>query len=354
MHNHLKILILGVFFFGNSIPIAIAAPQTPPLVWRGDLTTARAFMTDIAKQYETQKQGKLVLQPFSTISGLDAVNFSTADIAGSARPAIPKRTEEAALTFYPIAFDAIVPITSPKNPVNKLSLKQLHDIFLGKLNNWKDVGGVDKPINVYAVAGPLDGIEYSTRLLLYKNGDQRVAAPRLYVNTAKLEEGIALDPAGLGLSSLSGVYANHAVKMLGVEDIAPSSATVADGSYPLYTPIYLATRENGARHADVQRFMDFLRTPKAHEIMRQRQIVPYEAASDLVAKHEQRVAFIESRVTETPTVIVTAKEETPVSAPNAILESKVRIAPTAPSTQEARKRAEHAKEKKADKKSGTK
>jgi len=345
-----RIFFFPLFFWLTYSQSILGAPKPSPLVWRGDLATARAFMIDIAKQYEAQKQGKIVLQPFSTISGLDAVSANTADIAGSARPAMPKRIEESSLKFYPIALDAIVPITSPKNPVSKLGLKQLHDIYLGKLTNWKEIGGEDKPINVYAVAGPLDGIEYSTRLLLYKNGDQRVAAPRLYVNTSKLEEGIALDPAGLGLSSLSGVYANRNVKMLNVEDVAPNSTTVANGSYPLYTPIYLAVREDSPRNGDVAKFMEFLRTPKAQEVMRQHQVVPYETAVDLNNKLEERQAFINARLTQTPTIVATASTETPVGAPNAILESKMRIAPTAPSTEEARQRAERAKEKKTRKK----
>src|ERR1700733_2035806 len=182
---------------------AAPAPPLDTIVLRGDHSTARA-LKDLVKQYEVSKQGKITLQPFSTVSGLDAVSAGTADIAGSARPAMPDRAEEKGINFYPVAWDGVVPIVSSDNPVSNVTLKQLHDIYLGRVTNWKELGGPDSPINLYAIAPPLDGVEFSARLLLFHFGDQDVAAPRLYVNTEKLEEGIAIDPHGLGLSTFSG------------------------------------------------------------------------------------------------------------------------------------------------------
>ena len=93
-----------------------AAPVATTIIWRGDRATERAFVADMVKQYEASRLGKVTMQPFSTISGIDAVHDGAADIAGSARPATPGRAEETGITFYPVAWDALVPITSPKNP----------------------------------------------------------------------------------------------------------------------------------------------------------------------------------------------------------------------------------------------
>ncbi|MGH8121997.1 MAG: hypothetical protein ACREPT_04425, partial [Rudaea sp.] len=70
---------------------AAAKPKAPPaaaaIIWRGDRATERAFVADLAKQYQLSKLGKVTMQPFSTISGIDAVHDGSADVAGSARPA---------------------------------------------------------------------------------------------------------------------------------------------------------------------------------------------------------------------------------------------------------------------------
>jgi phosphate transport system substrate-binding protein len=323
-----------------------AAVTLPTIIWRGDRATARAFVRELAKNYETSKQGRIELQPFNTISGLDAVNEGSADIAGSARGPMPDRAEEKQLTFYPVVWDALVLITSPKNPVASVTLKQLYDIYLGRLTSWKDLGGEDAPINLYAVASPLDGIEYSLRKLLYHNGDQAVSVPRLYVNVEKLEEGVAIDPHALGVSLLASVNGNHALKRLAVEGLSASPATITDGSYPLYTLLFLVAREDGKNFANVQKFLQYTTSDPVKALMRQHDLVPYADAPDLVTNEKARVAFIDSHL-QPQTVASTAPSgETRVSAPVATADYLVRTAPNAASTQEAKERAARAQAEK--------
>lgn len=334
---------------------AAAAASADDLVWRGDHATGRSLMEDLAKQYAKEKKGKISLQPFSTLSGLDAVAAGSADFAGSARAKYARRSEEAALNFIPVALDGAVLITHPKNPVGNITLKQIHDIYYGRIKNWKDLGGPDKEINLYAIASPLDGVEYSLRELVFRNGDQRVAAPRLYINTVKLEEAVTLDPAGLGLSTMAGTYANKNVKALTVEGVAPNTATVGDGSYPLYITLYLAELNDSPKQAAIERFLAFLETPTAKDILRRHQLTPYSDASAVIAKNEQRMAYIDAQVgrnaaaSAAAVAAASAPPPTPVAAPRASLEAKTRIAPTAETTLAARENLARAEAKKADK-----
>ncbi len=310
------------------------------LLWRGDHATGRTIMEELSKEYAKEKKGRITLQPFSTVSGLDAVAQGTADIAGSARGKYAKRPEEANINFVPVALDAAVMIAYPKNPVQSLTLRQLYDIYYGRITNWKDLGGEPKDINLYGIAAPLDGIEFSVRDLVYHNGDQRVAIPRLYLNTTKLEEGVAIDPAGLGLSTLASIRGNNGVKPLAIEGIGASTATIADGSYPLYITLYLAERVDSPKQAAIDRFIEFLGSPTAKDILRRHGLVPYGDATDAIARGAARTAFIDAHLGQVPTSAVAtaapAATPTPVSAPRATLESKTRVAPTAETTEQAR------------------
>ncbi|NCT66916.1 MAG: peptidoglycan-binding protein [Rhodanobacteraceae bacterium] len=328
------------------------ATAADELVWRGDHATARAIMGDLSKEYAREKKGKITLQPFSTISGLDAVAQGSADIAGSARGKYASRNEEASLNFIPVALDAVVPITHPRNPVGGVTLKQIYEIYFGRLTNWKQLGGEDKPINVYSIAAPLDGVEFSLREVVFKNGDKRVAAPRQYLNTAKLEEAITLDPAGIGLSTLASVHDNPGVKMLAVEGVGASTATVADGTYPLYITLYLAERENSPKRDAVERFVAFLDTPPAKDILRRHQLIPYGEVGDLAPRNEQRLAFVDAALRRDVTELAAAP--TPIAAPHATLEARTRIAPGAESTQQARDNLARAEAKKAAEKAAAK
>jgi phosphate transport system substrate-binding protein len=324
---------------------AAKAPAQPPIVWRGDHVSAR-IVKDLAKQYEAGKLGKVEVQPFSTISGLDAVSAGSADVAGSARVANPDRTEEKGINFFPLGWDALVPITSSKNPVSSVTIKQLHDIYLGRLTDWKDLGGAPAEINLYAVAGPLDGVEYSTRELLFHHGDQDVSVPRVYVNTEKLEEAITIDPHGLGMSTLSGVAGNPAIKMLAVEGVYASTASVADGSYPLYTTLYFAARDDGRNKEAVQKFVSFVDSDSAKAVLRKHSIVPFGDAADLMGKQEARVAYVDQRLHANVLVL----GDRPVAAPNATAASLTASAPSAVETQKAKAQAARINAEKAEKK----
>ena len=327
-------------------------PQTT-IVWRGDIVSARGYTNDLVKEFQADRKGLLTVQTFSTISGIDAVRAGSADVAGVARPMHEGRDEEKGLVFQPVALDAIVPLVHPRNPVTNLSLAQLRQIYLGRITNWKEVGGPDVAINLYAVAAPLDGVEFSFRRLMYRRGDQRVAAPRLYLNTSKLEEAIAIDPAGLGLSTLSSSYANKGVRMLTVEGRTATTQSITDGSYPLFTTLYIVHREDHPEPARVNDFVLFLDSPAAHAAMRRHQLVPYAEAGDVYARDGERLAFLDAAilaVTPADLAAVPRTRDAPLSAPRASLEARLRVAPTAESTQAAREAVQKAEADKAARK----
>jgi phosphate transport system substrate-binding protein len=316
-----------------------ATPKAAAIVLRSDHVTAHV-LSDLIKQYQAAKLGTVELQPFSTISGLDAVHSGTADIAGSARAAMPDRAEEQGTNFYPLAWDAVVPIVTVANPVNDITLKQLHDLYLGRLTNWKELGGADAEIGLDGAAPPLDGVEYSARLLLFHYGDQAVSVPRLYVNVDKLQEDIALNAHGIGLTTLSAAAHDPKVKMLSVEGVRASPATIADGSYPLYMVLYLATRDDDAHAAEVAKFIEYTGSDSAKATLRKHDVVPYGDASALIDKQQQHIAFVDAHI-RPPTVASTT--ETPMSAPIATAQALQRVAPTSERTLEAKDRAERAR-----------
>ncbi len=276
---------------------AIASPHS--LIWRGDITTANAMVNDMAKAWHKRGHPAMVVQPFSTVSGIDAVAHGMADIAGSVRGRAPRRSDERNLVFTPVAWDALVLITNPRNPVDNLTLKQVHDIFFGKIHNWRELGGKDEPIHVYSVASPTDGITFSLRRLLFGHGNQPVAAPRLYLNVKSLAAAVALDSQSLGASTLSNAAANREVKMLAIDGVKPSSANVASGRYPLYTPLYLVTRpasdastQDKADNAQIAAFLAFAQSPEVAGILRRHDLVPYAQVTALAGHDQQRILAI--------------------------------------------------------------
>lgn len=86
-------------------------------------------------------------------NGIKALIDGTANIANSSRFI---KQEEVKMAVekgrYPVPFgvaiDAIIPVVHPSNTIADLTIEQLHDIYAGKIKNWKELGGQDRPIAV--------------------------------------------------------------------------------------------------------------------------------------------------------------------------------------------------------------
>lgn len=308
--------------------LAAPPPAEKPLVWRGDITTARSVMHDLARAWHRAGHPEIKLEPFSTISGIDATIAGSADFAGSARAAFAKRDKESALVFTPVAWDALVMIVHRHNPVRDVSLSQLHDIYYGKITNWKALGGPDLPINLYSVASPLDGVEFSLRKYLFRRGNQPVASPRLYINTSQLEAAVAIDPAGLGVSTLSGVEDNSQLAMLSVQGVRPSLEHVADGSYPLYQPLYLVTPVDGPKVAETGAFVQFATSDAGRKLIAAHHLLPWDGNAPLAGNLERHLASVQDRSAP--------RLSGPVAAPGATFASRAAVAPTSELTLKAR------------------
>lgn len=310
--------LLTAALIGAGLSTAVLAAATQSLTWRGDVVTANSVVKGVAKAWQSSGHGPVQMQPFNTASGLDAVAGGSADIAGSARPSSGSGTDSG-LTFTPVAWDGLVLITGSGNPVSNLTLQQVHDIYYGKITNWKDVGGNDAPIDVFAVASPGDGVEFSLRKLLFGRGSQPVAAPRLYVNTTQLEQSVALDPRGFGVSTLSSVAGNPKIKMLRIDGTAPSVSSVASGAYPLFAPLYLVTNPSSPNAEQAKAFVDFALSDKGASALRSHSLVPYDAGTTLIAMDASRrsriLAEVGAHASAEPTQIASAPSR-PAAAPS--------------------------------------
>lgn len=269
----------------------------PALVVRGDQVSTDGLVSTVAAAFAETGDGHLDVQPFNTIDGIDQAISGSVDLAASARPAYPKRTQEDSLTFTPIAWDALVMITNAANPVQSLTLKQVHDIYFGKITNWSTVGGRDEHIDLEGVFPVLDGVQFSFRRLVFGNGDYPVAVPRLLINVDSLQSDVSLDPKALALSTMAYARRQKGLKIIPIEGVTPSLATLENASYPLAFKIYLAYKADSPKLATIQKFLAFLNGDTAGSILRNRGLLPYAQATVLNAKSEMdRIDTIGARM----------------------------------------------------------
>lgn len=287
------VIAVSILLFVSTVALAApskhaarhAAESSSVLVVRGDQVSTEGVVDAVAKAWAATGDGRLEVQPFNTIDGIDQALSGQVDIAASARPAAAiHRHQESALTFTPVAWDALVFITNASNPVDNLTLKQVRDIYYHRITNWSALGGRDEPIDLEGVAAKLDGVQFSFRQLMFGDGDFQAQAPRQLINIDSLQSDLALNTKGIALSTLAHARRQSGIKVLSIEGVRPSLATLASGQYPLPMTIYLAYKPDSPKLAQIQKFLAFLAGTKAGEILRSHDLLPYAQAPELNAK----------------------------------------------------------------------
>ncbi len=76
----------------------------------------------------------------------------TADVAVASREVSDQERVELSklgeFTSEVIAYDCLVLVVHPENPIKSLSLREVSDIFSGRIKNWREIGGPNLPITL--------------------------------------------------------------------------------------------------------------------------------------------------------------------------------------------------------------
>ena len=203
-----------------------------------------------------------------TGSGITAVSEGRCDI-GLASRALKDDEKASGLKETVLALDGIAIIVNPENKVSDLSIEQIAKIYTGEITNWKDVGGDDAEIVLIgreAGSGTRDGFESITDTKDACKYRQELTSTGDVITT------VAGNPNVIGYASLASV--KDTVKALSVGGVAPTEATVSDGSYAVQRPFVLVTKDGTELSAAAQKFFDYATSAAAADVISAAGAVP--------------------------------------------------------------------------------
>lgn len=208
--------------------------------------------------------------PTGSGTGIEAAANGTADIGLSSR-ALTEEETASGLVGTEVALDGIAVIVNAENPVSDLTLEQIASIYTGAVTDWSEFGsdaGAIAVIGRESGSGTRDGFESITG-----TEDQCVLAQELS-STGAVIEAVRTTPGAIGYASLSAVQDQKGITVLTVGGVAPSEATVLDGSYAIQRPFVFATRTDEALSDAAQAFFDFATSTAASDLIANAGAVP--------------------------------------------------------------------------------
>ena len=218
-------------------------------------------------------------------TGIAALTNNTVDIANASRPIKPEEVEQIIENgVEPIEFivarDAIAVIINHNNPINRLTLQQISEIYSGKYNNWSELGGEDRPIvRLSRETNSGTHVYFLEEVVRMGNKDDRTLfSPDTLLLPSS--EGITAEvrdnPNAIGYDGLG--YVTPEVKVIAVGSIdtpqfvLPSAETVNNQTYPIARDLYMYTsgEPTGAERA----YLDWILSEEAQDIVKKLGFVP--------------------------------------------------------------------------------
>jgi len=180
----------------------------------------------------------------------------------------------------PVAIDALAVIVHPDNPVDKLTIQQLSDIYTGRIVNWNEVGGDDAPI-VLLSRETNSGTHVYFLDQVVRQGDKEnedIFAPQtlLMPSSVGITSEIRRNPNAIGYDGLGYVTEHEKVLAIAEDEnlpyVLPTTETGADGSYLLSRYLFMYTA--GEPEGSIAEYIDWIKGPEGQAIVAELGFVP--------------------------------------------------------------------------------
>jgi len=238
-------------------------------------------MTKLAAAY-TKKTGiDINLQGGGATRGIRDIANKYADFGGSCRFHLPGNTLEKQTAFEPVAWDALAIIANPDNPLVNITVDQVKKIYSGKIKNWKELGGEDRPIKLFTRKGKISGVGYSIRSIIFSNIDMDFAFYKEFKSSGPLEKAVESNRDAIAITGVSSARLRD-VKILSLNNKNPDYKSIKSGKYVLYRPLYITYNLHGQNVDQIKHFIQFTHSRKGRKIMIKNGVVPYLDALKLV------------------------------------------------------------------------
>ncbi|MFZ5596022.1 MAG: phosphate ABC transporter substrate-binding protein [Bacillota bacterium] len=197
----------------------------------------------LARAYERIHPGVIIhIEGGDSSLGVRGVAEGVVDIGSVSRPLTAEESQN--LTSYTITEDSICIIVNRENPVGEMTIDGIKEVFSGKITNWKEVGGPDRPITI--INREQGSGTCSTFEDIVMKGEPVKKGALITTSTGAMLSSVAGDPWAVGYVSSN--YSREGVKTVSIH-------TGADRVFVLKRPLmYVVSRDTSGIARDYLNF----------------------------------------------------------------------------------------------------
>jgi len=279
------IIFLFIFLFAD-VPLFAQEQLTA-----SGSSTVRPVIRIAARIYGKKHNVRMKVMGGGSSSGIKSVGQGKVDLGMASRYLNPgEQSSYHGIMHHTIGYDGIALIINKENPINTLSTSQVQDIYTGRIENWKAVGGPDVPVTLISneegrstlelfikhfkmeVQSGKDGIHFRVKGASRFSGKAALSVD----SNSQILVKVGQDPGAIGYVSMgSAARAERklgSVKRLVLEGVAATRENVRNRTYPIIQPLNVVTR--GRPRGHIKGLIEYLLSPQGQNIVKNLDYIP--------------------------------------------------------------------------------
>ena len=206
------------------------------------------------------------------------------------------------LVYVPFCCDAFIFMVNRENPVKSLTVRQIQEIYSGKITSWYTVGGTKNRIDAYQ--RPHGSGSQTAMEEMVMNGISMSAARENYISDGMIDAVEQIGNYNNGYNAIGYSYLYYVdtlvddggIKVLAVDGIQPTPKNLQSGKYP-FTVNYYAVYRKGDTQTEA--FVNWLTSDAGQKAVAAAGYVPLRGGADEDEEDDEAEAYDEYDENET-------------------------------------------------------
>lgn len=231
-------------------------------------TSVGPLAEKLAMKYAEENDVKIEINQIGSSAGIANAINGVSQIGMASRD-LKQEEKDSDLQELIIAYDGIVVVTHPSNPIKNLTMEQVKQIFTGEVTNWKDLGGEDMEIVVVSREDGSGSRDAFQEIVGYESG-QLIKNAIVASGNGNIKTTVAMNKHAIGFISFE--YIDESVSAMAINGVEAKAENVLAGQYELSRPFLFVHKENVPEAA--KQFMTFILTPEGQKVVESAGAIP--------------------------------------------------------------------------------
>ena len=229
--------------------------------------TRVAFMKELNEAFGKKFNVKISMnKKGGDLFVIKGVHTKETDIGSGCRNTLKNVKSEKDLWSTQVAWGALSFIVHPKNKIDNISTDNIKKILKGKIINWKELGGANKPIHLIVRESKRSGIGLTARELLFNdiNMDFYKKAKKVK-SSGFVRKAVAEDENSFAIDNIISSSKDHNIKLLKVDGIEATKENILSDKYKLRQALYFYLNKKPKKLA--KKYIDFALSKEGQSII---------------------------------------------------------------------------------------